>query len=192
MSKAQSEFTILLQELSGGSDRVVDEMLPLIYDELHQLAQRKLVRERKGHTLNATALVHEAYMKLVDQTRVNWQNRAHFIAIAAQAMRRILINYAQQRKARKRGGGEALVTFMEENVAREARPDELIALDEALHRLSEMNERQGKVVEYWFFGGLTHEEIAEVLNVSLPTVRRDWRLARAWLTKELKQNLPRS
>ena len=170
MSKAQSEFTILLQELSGGSDRVVDEMLPLIYDELHQLAQRKLVRERKGHTLNATALVHEAYIKLVDQTRVNWQSRAHWVAIAAQAMRRILINYAQQRKAQKRGGGEALVTFMEENVAREARPDELIALDEALHRLSEMNERQGKVVEFWFFGGLTHEEIAEVLNVSLPTL----------------------
>lgn len=189
MTSEQKEFTILLQELSGGSRTVVDEMLPLVYDELYQLAHRKLVRERKGHTLNATALVHEAYIKLVDQTRVSWQNRAHFVAIAAQAMRRILINYAQQRKAQKRGGGEVMVTFIEENVAREARPEELLALDEALIRLYKMNDRQGKVVEYWFFGGLTHEEIAEVLNVSLPTVRRDWRLARAWLSKELKQNL---
>ncbi|RMI19784.1 MAG: sigma-70 family RNA polymerase sigma factor, partial [Calditrichaeota bacterium] len=164
-------------------------LIPLVYDGLHQMAQRHLRRERRGHTLNATALVHEAYMKLVDQKRVNWQNRAHFFAIAAQSMRRILINYAHKRKAQKRGGGQVIVTFVEESMPRETRAEELIALDEALTRLSKMNERQGKVVEYWFFGGLTHEEIAEVLGVSLPTVRRDWRLARAWLTRELNQNL---
>jgi RNA polymerase sigma factor (TIGR02999 family) len=189
MNFEQDYFTRLLGELSGDNRTIVDELMPVVYDELYNLAQRKLVRERKGHTLNATALVNEAYLKMVDQTRVSWQNRAHFVAIAAQAMRRILINYAQQRKAQKRGGGGVLVTFNEENVAREARTEELLALDEALKRLKKMSERQGKVVEYWFFGGLTHEEIAEVLGVSLPTVRRDWRLARAWLTKELKQNL---
>jgi RNA polymerase sigma factor (TIGR02999 family) len=188
MSLAQSEFTQLLAEMSGGNRTIVDELMPVVYDELYNMARLKLLRERKGHTLNATALVHEAYIKLVDQTRVNWQNRAHFLAIAAQAMRRILINYAQGRKAQKRGGGEMVVTFIEEAVPREARTQELISLDEALSRLPKLNERQGKVVELWFFGGLTHEEIAEVLEVSLPTVRRDWRLARAWLTRELKQD----
>ncbi len=133
--------------------------------------------------------MHEAYLKLVDQNRVNWQNRAHFFAIAAQSMRRVLINYAHKRKAQKRGGGQVIVTFVEESVPRETRAEELLALDEALSRLAKMNERQSKVVEYWFFGGLTHEEIAEVLGVSLPTVRRDWRLARAWLSRELHQSL---
>jgi RNA polymerase sigma factor (TIGR02999 family) len=184
----QAQFTRLLGEMSGGNRTIVDELMPVVYDELHNMARLKLLGERKGHTLNATALVNEAYLKLVDQTRVNWQNRAHFLAIASQAMRRILINYAQSRKAQKRGGGELVVTFVEEAVPREARSEELIALDEALSRLSKLNERQGKVVEYWFFGGLSHEEIAEVLEISLPTVRRDWRLARAWLTRELKQN----
>lgn len=183
------QITEMLGELSSGNREVVDKLIPLVYDGLHQMAQRHLRRERRGHTLNATALVHEAYMKLVDQKRVNWQNRAHFFAIAAQSMRRILINYAHKRKAQKRGGGQVIVTFVEESMPRETRAEELIALDEALTRLSKMNERQGKVVEYWFFGGLTHEEIAEVLGVSLPTVRRDWRLARAWLTRELNQNL---
>jgi RNA polymerase sigma factor (TIGR02999 family) len=189
MSLPQDQFTELLGEMSGGNRTIVDELMPMVYDELYNIARLKLLQERKGHTLNATALVNEAYIKMVDQTRVNWQNRAHFLAIAAQAMRRILINYAQSRKAQKRGGGELVVTFVEEAVPREARSEELIALDEALSRLSKLNERQGKVVEYWFFGGLTHEEIAEVLEVSLPTVRRDWRLARAWLTRELKQNI---
>ena len=189
MSLQQAQFTQLLGEMSGGNRTIVDELMPVVYDELHNMARLKILRERKGHTLNATALVNEAYIKLVDQTRVNWKNRAHFLAIAAQAMRRILINYAQGRKAQKRGGGELVVTFVEEAVPREARSEELVALDEALSRLSKLNDRQGKVVEYWFFGGLTHEEIAEVLEISLPTVRRDWRLARAWLTRELKQNI---
>jgi RNA polymerase sigma factor (TIGR02999 family) len=148
-----------------------------------------LLKERKDHTLNATALVHEVYFKLVDQTRVNWQNRAHFFAIASQAMRRILINYAYQHKAQKRGGENVIVTFVEENVMRETRPEELIALDEALKQLQKISDRQSKIIEYWFFVGLTHEEIAEVLGISVPTVRRDWRLARAWLSRELNKEI---
>ena len=166
------QITQLLAELTNGNKQVVDSLMPLVYKELHQIAHLNLRNERRDHTLNATALVHEAYFKLVDQTRVNWQNRAHFYAIASQAMRRILINYAYQHKARKRGGDNVKVTFVDENVKRESKPEELIALD-----------------EYWFFVGLTHEEIAEVLGISVPTVRRDWRLARAWLSRELKKNL---
>jgi len=181
----KQEITQLLCSLSDGNRQIVDSLLPLVYKELHQIAHVQLRNERSGHTLNATALVHEAYFKLVDQSRVNWQNRAHFFAIASQAMRRILINYAHQRKAEKRGGNKAFVTFIEDSIPKDQNPDELIALDEALTRLEKLNERQSKVVEYWFFVGLTHEEIAEVLNVSIPSVRRDWRLARAWLSREL-------
>jgi len=167
----------------------VDALIPLVYQELRQLAHRQLAGERRGHTLNTTALVHEAYFKLVDQQRVGWQNRAHFFAIASQAMRRILINYANSRLAEKRGSGQPLATFDERSVVREARAEELVALDETLSELAKLNERQSKVVEYQFFGGLTHEEIAEVLSVSVPTVRRDWRLARAWLSRELNRSL---
>jgi RNA polymerase sigma-70 factor (ECF subfamily) len=191
MGKQQKDFTLLLGELSGGNRTVVDELMPLVYDELYRIAHNRLQYERRGHTLNATALVHEAYLKLVDQQRITWQNRAHFIAIAAQAMRRILINYAQSRKAQKRGGGQPVITFIDEAVVRETRSEELLALDDALKQLAVLNERQSKVVELWFFGGLTHEEIAEVLDVSVPTVRRDWRLARAWLSRELKTQLSR-
>ncbi len=163
--------------------------MPLVYNELHQVAHMHLRKERSDHTLNATALVHEAYFKLVDQTRVNWQNRAHFFAIASQAMRRILINYAYQHKAQKRGGEKVLVTFVDDKFERETKSEELIALDEALNQLQKINERQSKIIEYWFFVGLNHEEISEVLNVSIPTVRRDWRLARAWLSRELNRSL---
>ena len=187
MSLSKGDVTQLLAELSGGNRSVVDRLIPVVYDELHQLAERELRRERAGHTLNATALVHEAYVKLIDQHRVDWQNRAHFMAIAAQSMRRILINYAKSRSAQKRGSGMPVITFIEEAMPRETPPEELLALDEALTRLEKLNERQIKVIEYWFFGGLTHEEIADVLEISLPTVRRDWRFARAWLSRELKQ-----
>ena len=160
--------------------------MPLVYQELHAVAERQLRSERRDHTLNATALVNEAYLKLVDQRSVAWQNRAHFFAIAAQAMRRILINYANKRLAEKRGGGQAMATFDEAFLAGHSRAEDLIELDEALERLKKMNERQSVVVEYRFFGGLTQEEIAEVLGVSVQTVRLDWRVARAWLSKELK------
>lgn len=180
------EVTRLLGQLQGGNRTVVDALLPLVYDHLHEVARRQLRGERADHTLNATALVHEAYLKLVDQRSADWQNRAHFLAIAAQAMRRILINYANRRLAEKRGGGEALVTFEEELVGKETRADELLHLDECLERLRALSERQSRVVEYRFFGGLTQEEIAEVLGVSVQTVRLDWRMARAWLSREMK------
>ncbi|MFQ5641825.1 MAG: sigma-70 family RNA polymerase sigma factor [bacterium] len=183
------KITKLLAELSGGHRDVVDQLIPLVYDQLRAIAQRQLRGERAHHTLNATAVAHEAYLKLVEQTRVNWQNRAHFYAIAAQAMRRILINYAQKRSAEKRGGDEPLVTFDEGAMLRDTRPQELLALDAALSDLEKLSERQSKVVEYRFFGGLTHEEIAEVLEVSVSTVRRDWRVARAWLSRELRSSL---
>ena len=149
------------------------------------MAHRQLRRERGGHTLNTNALVHEAYLKLVRQDRANWQNRAHFFGVAALAMRRILINYAKSRKAEKRGGGAALATLEDDQMGSVARTDELLALDEALGRLAERSERHARVVEMAFFGGLTQPEIAEALGVSETTVRRDWRMARAWLTQEL-------
>ena len=182
---ADKDITQLLHQLSDGNANAVDALMPLVYEELHAMADRQMRRERANHTINSTALVHEAYLKLVDQNRVNWQNRAHFFAIAAQAMRRILINYAQSRLAQKRGGGQVLATFNEEEVIRESRAGEIVALDEALTRLAKLNERQSRIVEFRFFAGLTQEEIAEVLGVSVPTVRRDWRLARAWLAREL-------
>lgn len=185
MTGEDRDITRLLNQLSGGNQDVVGALMPLVYTELQALAQRQLGRERPDHTLSSTALVHEAYLKLVDQRKVSWQNRAHFFAIAAQSMRRILINYANQRLAQKRGGGQIMVTLDEDNAPRETRAEELIELDGALERLAELNERQSKVVEYRFFAGLTQEEIAEVLGVSVPTVRRDWRLARAWLSKEI-------
>lgn len=179
-------FTALLDDLTGGNRTVVDAVLPQVYDALRDLAHRKLRGERANHTLNTTALVHEAYEKLVQQDRMTWQNRAHFLGVAALSMRRILINYAHKRNAQKRGGGAPVATFEDGMAPRDVHAGELIDLDNALKRLEQLNERQAKVVTYRFFGGLTQKEIAEVLGVSEPTVRRDWRLARAWLSRELK------
>lgn len=185
MSNPMNQITILLGQVAGGDKSAVDALLPLVYQELRKLAQHQLKRERSDHTLNATGLVHEAYLKLIDQKDAVWQNRAHFMAIAAQAMRRILIDYARRRLADKRGGNIAVVTYDEELHSREARAEEIIALDIALEQLHRRSERQAQIVEYQFFGGLTHEEISEVLGVSIPTVRRDWRIAKAWLTVAL-------
>jgi RNA polymerase sigma factor (TIGR02999 family) len=181
----QTDITQMLGRLEGGDPALIEELFGLLYDPLKIMALKQLQSERRDHTLNATALVHEAYLKLVDQRSVTWQNRAHFFAVAAQAMRRILIDYARGRLAAKRGGGQALVTFNEEAIARSVRADELVALDLALVKLAELDARQAKVVEFKFFGGLTHEEIAQVLGVSVQTVQRDWRFARAWLGSEL-------
>lgn len=186
MTADAGDVTTILQELTGGNRALVDALMPIVYRQLHQIAQRQLYRERADHTLNATALVNEAYLKLVEQDKVNWQNRAHFMSVASIAMRRILINYAKSRMAAKRGGGDPMVTFNEEFHQRTARAEELVDLDRALTELAQMNERHAKVVELSYFGGLTHEEIAEVLKVSVPTVRRDWRLAKAWLGRQLK------
>ena len=183
-----SEFSRMLGELRGGDRNVVHGLLPVVYRELREIAARHLRRERANHTLSATVLVHEAYLKLVDQRDIEWRNRAHFCAIAAQAMRQILVDYAKVRRAKKRGAGKPLVTFDEELMSAASQAGELVDLHEALERLQKMSERKAKVVEYRFFGGLTHTETAEVLGVSAATVRLDWRLARAWLSEELKRD----
>ena len=171
----------------GRSDkRGLDQMLPVLYEELHRLASHYLSREATGHTLQPTALVHEAYLRLVDQRRVDWRNRAQFLGLAANMMRRILVNHARDRAARKRGGGAAAVSLSLVE-ALPGRPDvELIALEHALQQLAAMDERKSKVVELKFFGGLTIEEIAEVLQISGATVEREWAFARAWLYEAIE------
>ena len=180
------DITELLLSLEQDRERAVDLLFPRVYDELRAIAGARLRAERAGHTLSATALVHEAYLKLVNQSRVDWKNRAHFFAVAARAMRRILIDYAEARNAGKRGGGAAFVTLGEESASRDSNLDELLAIDQAMTRLAGLDERQARVVELRFFGGMTLEEIAEVLGVSLASVNRDWRTARAFLTAELR------
>jgi RNA polymerase sigma-70 factor (ECF subfamily) len=171
----------LLEWGRGGDKQGLDGMLPVVYGELHRLASRYLSREAPGHTLQPTALVHEAYLRLVDQRRVDWRNRAQFLGVAASMMRRILVNHARDRAARKRGGSQERVSLsLVESPS--GRPEvELIALEEALQRLATLDERKSRVVELKFFGGLTIEEIAEVLQVSGATVEREWAFARAWL-----------
>jgi len=192
LSAREHEITALLQDLRKGKRTVMDELMPLVYEELRRMARRHLRGQRPGHTLNTTALVHESYLKLVNQSSGSWKDRAHFLSVAAVAMRHILVNHAHHRNAQKRGGGQALATLDEALAGgQEMRTDEILALDEALDRLDAVSPRQRAVVEYRFFGGLTHEEIAEVLDVSVPTVRRDWRIARAWLSRELSA-APRS
>lgn len=179
------EVTQLLRDLTHGGRDVVDQLFPLVYDELRAIAHRRLRNEPAGHTLDTGALVHEAYLKLVDQDRVDWQNRAHFFAISARAMRRILLDYAISKQAQKRGGGQGHVSLDKVVVAALERSDELIALDEALGRLGSVDARQVRVVECRFFGGMNIEETAEVLGISPATVKRDWNAARAWLNREL-------
>jgi RNA polymerase sigma factor (TIGR02999 family) len=171
----------------GRSDkRGLDQMLPVLYEELHRLASLYLSREATGHTLQPTALVHEAYLRLIDQRRVDWRNRAQFLGLAASLMRRILVNHARDRAAKKRGGGARAVSLSLVE-APSGRPDvELIALEDALQRLAALDERKSKVVELKFFGGLTIEEIAEVLQISAATVEREWAFARAWLYEALE------
>lgn len=184
-SPANHLATELLQAISSGKSEASDQLIPLVYDALERIAKKHLRYERPGHTLDTSALVHEAYLKLIVQTDASWNNRAHFFAIASQAMRRILINYARKRSAIKRGNGLAAVTLEEGMVQDEIRPESLLDLDEALERLAKFSERQAQVVVMRFFGGLKEEEIAEALGISGPTVRRDWRFAKAWLNKEL-------
>ena len=183
-----TDVTAMLADLRAGDDAAIDAILPHVYTELQDMARRQLRSERDGHTLDTGALVNEAYLKLVNQDRADWQNRAHFLGVASIAMRRILINYARKRQAEKRGGGAVLATYEDGDVGHVARTDELLALDEALHQLAERSERQARVVEMWFFGGLKHTEIAEALGISEPTVRRDWRVARAWLSHALRDD----
>lgn len=186
MSQVAGDVTRLLLDFDQGNPRHVDALFTRVYDELRRLARARLRQERAGHTLGATALVHEAWLKLVDQERVDWTNRAQFFAVASGAMRRILIDYARRAGADKRGGGVSVVTLTEEGTAREVPLAELLDLHETLERLRALSERQARVVELRFFGGMQDADIAGVLNVSVPSVRRDWRLARAWLSQEMK------
>ncbi len=186
---ANPEITQLLNELTDGNEEVVNEILPLIYGELKNLAGSYLRKERGNHTLQPTALVHEAYMKLIDQKNVRWQNRAHFFGIAAQIMRRILVDYARKHKAEKRGGEGENISLDEEFVIMEAgRSAELLALDEALGKLAEMDEMKARIVELRYFGGLSVEETAMVLDISEITVKRHWRAAKAWLYGQITAN----
>lgn len=185
-----TDATERLLQACGGDSSAMRDAFPLVYEELRRLAHRQLQREPDGHTLSTTALVHEAYIKLVDQTRVHWTGRAHFMAIAATAMRRILIDRARSHATAKRGGKLLRVPLDNLDVAAEDRADVLIALDGALSRLKELDERQARVVECRFFGGMTEEETAEALAVGLRTVKRDWARARSWLFHELYGEAP--
>jgi RNA polymerase sigma-70 factor (ECF subfamily) len=185
MNSERSEVTELLQQWGSGRQDALDRLLPLIYAELRKLASSYLRRERHDHTLQATALVHEAFLKLVDQRAVRWQNRAHFFGIAAQAMRRILIDSARAHAAGKRGDGERPLSLDEALVLTNEPNVDLLALDEVLTRLAAFDPQQSRVVELRFFGGLTMEETAEVLHISPATVGREWTLAKAWLYAEL-------
>jgi RNA polymerase sigma factor (TIGR02999 family) len=183
------DVTTLLLEWGGGKRQALDELMPLVYDHLRRLADRQLRRERPDHTLQSTDLVHEAYLKLIDQTRVRWKDREHFFAIAAQAIRRILVNYARSRDASKRGGGNTLLAF-EEAIALPDRKDiDLVRLDDALESLARLDPQQASIVELRFFGGLSIEGTAQVLDLSTSTVNREWSLARAWLHRELARNV---
>ncbi len=182
-----AEITEMLREWSsGGKEEALDALLPLVYEELRRQAARYLRRERAGHTLQTTALINEAYLKLIDQREVKWQNRAHFFGIAAQAMRRILVDYARTRHREKRGGAEEnLPLEIAELVMTGEKSIDLVELDEALERLAKMDARQAQIVELRYFGGLSVEETAEALRVSLATVKNDWRTAKAWLYHEI-------
>jgi RNA polymerase sigma-70 factor (ECF subfamily) len=185
---AATEITKLLVRMKDG-DRAAAaaKLMPLVYDEFRALAARHLRRERADHTLQPTALVHEAYLKLIDQTRVDWQGRTHFFAVGAQAIRRILVDHARQKKRQKRGGGAGRVALDDSVALAPKREEEILALDEALERLDKLDHRQAQVVEMRFFAGMNVEEVAEVLGVSKRTVEGDWTMARAWLMRELSR-----
>ena len=179
------DITQLLVAIRDGDRQALDQLLPLVYGELRVLARRQLRRQRPGQTLDTTALVHEAYLKLVDTERVEWRDRSHFLAVAATAMRHILVDAARRRTAQKRGGQDAPETFHDTRVGLEDRAVDILALDEALETLGEMDERLVKLVELRFFGGLTVEETAEAMGLGARTVKRDWRKARAFLHQAL-------
>ena len=182
-----NEITRLLTAWTDGDQSALEKLVPLVESELHRLAHHYMGRERPGHTLQTSALVNEAYIRLIDWKNVRWQNRAHFFAVSAQLMRRILVDFARERNYLKRGGGALQVSLAEAESLPLARNDDLVALDEALAKLSQFDDRKGRVVELRFFGGLSVREVAEVLKVSEETVMRDWRLAKVWLLRELGQ-----
>ena len=184
----QHEITQLLEEWSSGNQTALDRLYPLVYDELRRLARQYMRREKQGHTLQTTALINEAYVRLVDQKDVHWANRSHFFAISAQIMRRILIDHARRNLYAKRGGGAQRVS-LDDNATFADSASELILLDEALRSLAELDPRRSQVVELRYFGGLNNVEIAGVLHISENTVTRDWNMARAWLYQQLSGSI---
>lgn len=184
----QHEVTQILNQWSDGDGDAPARLMPFVYDELRRQARNYLSKERVSHTLQPTALVHEAYLRLVDQTRISWQNRAHFYGMAANMMRRILVDHARAHATEKRGGAAVRLSIEDVQIPLEQRAADFVALDEALEELAKFDERKARIVEMRFFGGLTDEEIAEVLGVTTRTVWRDWKTARLWLFRELSGN----
>lgn len=187
MAEPPGDVIQLVRGLKTSDQEADGELLDAVYDELHRMAVRLMRQERRDHTLQATALIHEAYVYLVDQRPKNWQNRAHFFGLAAQVMRRILVDYARRHRTAKRGGAQHKVTLDDALSLTAPQSEELLAVDEALSRLSQFDPRRGRVVELRYFGGLDEAEIAEVLGVSSRTVKRDWTIAKAWLFAELRK-----
>jgi RNA polymerase sigma factor (TIGR02999 family) len=189
MPQGPQNVTELLIGWSKGDKEALDGLVPLVYEELRRQASRYLRHERVGHTLQTTALIHEAYLRLIDQKNVHWQNRAHFFGIAAQLMRRILVDHARTKKRAKRGGSNIRVSFVEAEAMAQGPDLDIVALDEALERLAAIDEQQSRIVELKFFSGLTVDETAEVLGISPATVKRDWSMAKAWLHREVSGEL---
>lgn len=183
--KSTPGITELLIDAQNGSRESLDELLPLVYDELKRVAGRQLAGERPNHTLQATALLHEAYIRLIDQHSVDWTNRAHFFSIASEMMRRILVNHAESRAAKKRGDGKTVLCLDDINSFPQADSVDVLVLDSALNRLEKLDRQQAKIIELKFFAGLTTEETARVLGISDSTVKREWRMAKAWLSTQL-------
>ncbi|HTT17931.1 MAG TPA: sigma-70 family RNA polymerase sigma factor [Candidatus Sulfotelmatobacter sp.] len=183
---SSSEVTSLLRAWSRGEEDALQKLMPLVYDQLHAAARRYMAGERVGHTLQTTALIHETYLRLVNIRQVEWKDRAHFLAVCAQLMRRILIDFARSRSYQKRGGAAPHINFDEKLIVGVEPDFNLVALDDALNRLAQVDERKSKVVELRFFGGLDIKETAEVMQVSPDTVMRDWKLAKVWLLRELR------
>lgn len=179
------DVTRLLEAWSDGKPEAIDELMPLVYEELKRMAKKYMNSQPSGHTLQTTALIHEAYLKLADQREKRWQNRTHFFAVAAQAMRHILVDHARSHQTQKRGGKTQLISLEDAAVISNERADEIVALDESLNNLFALDERKGRVVELRYFGGLSVEETAEILSISQETVMRDWRFAKTWLLREL-------
>lgn len=184
--------TAILRKWSSGDPRAVDELTPVVYDELRRIARRFLRREREGHSMRSADLVHEAYLKLIDQRQANIHDRAHFFAVSSQIMRRILVDHARAHQAAKRGGGQTTMALLENVDMPTGRDYEMIALDDALNTLAKLDAQQSRIVELRFFGGLSIEETATLLGISKTTVNRDWVTARAWLNRELERKAPGS
>jgi RNA polymerase sigma factor (TIGR02999 family) len=192
MSLSDGQVTILLQAMNRGDKSAADQLLPLVYSELHRLAKGYMSRERRDHTLQPTALINQAYLRIAQQENVEWQNHAHFIGFAANVMRRVLVDHARERNAAMRGGKQIRVDLDEGLAVSKERSAEILLLEDALTRLEQLNPRQAKVVEMRYFGGLSVEEVASVLGIASRSVKRDWALARMWLFEEIQKSAPQS